>query len=410
MTGPDAARPNFVTHLKCGATGEHLPAERLQTVSAAGKPLLVQYDLSAVGAALNRAELGRRPRDMWRYEELLPISRAEAVSLGENETPLIPLTRLPRALGGGEVLVKDEGRLPTASFKARGLAMAVSMAKRFGIERIAMPTAGNAGAALAAYCRRAGIEAYVFCPEDAPEITVREIAFHGATVYRVNGLINHCGELVRRGSEEMGWFDFSTLKDPYRIEGKKTMGLELVQQLDWEPPDVILYPTGGGTGLIGMWKAFEEMAALGWIGEKRPRMVAVQSIHCGPLVRAYETGAREVPEPWDPVETSIHGVRVPKPLGDTLCMAAIYDSNGFATAIDDAEVEPARRKVADAEGLNLCPEGAACWLAYKQELASGRIAAGERVVIFNSANGLKADMPAMTKRLDRFEEIDFAKL
>jgi len=400
----------FVSHLECSATGETYAAGELHGLSDAGKPLLVRYDLEAVAGAWNKNALAGRPRDMWRYIELLPLEVPDIISLGENETPLVPLPTLAKRLGGAEILVKDEGRLPTGSFKARGLSLAVAMAKRFGVTHIAMPTAGNAGAALAAYCRRAGIEATVFCPDDAPEVTVREIAQHGAAVYRVNGIIDQCGELVAKGAEETGWFDFSTLKEPYRIEGKKTMGFELVEQLGWDVPDAILYPTGGGTGLIGMWKAFEELGAIGWLGPKRPRMIAVQSTGCGPLVAAFEAGAMEVDTPWDPVTTTIHGVRVPKPFGDFLCLRAIYDSNGFATAVEDDEVEAARAEVAATEGLHLCPEGAACYLAYRQELASGRIAAGDRVVIFNSASGLKSPMAAVDTTLDRHGEIDYRAL
>jgi threonine synthase len=408
MTSDDRC---YVTHLECSATGAHLPADRLHNLSEAGKPLLVRYDLDGVKAAISKDALARRAPDMWRYRELLPLeSRSDILSLGETMTPLLPLPRLSRALGGGEILVKDEGRMPTGSFKARGLALAVSMAKAFGVERIAMPTAGNAGAALAAYCSRAGIESYVFCPEDAPEVTVREIAFHGARTWRVNGLINHCGEIVAAGTDHMGWYDASTLKEPYRIEGKKTMGLEIAEQLGWDLPDVIFYPTGGGTGLIGMWKAFEELAAIGWIGEKRPRMVAVQSTGCGPLVKAFDEGRTEVDEPWAPVTTELHGVRVPKPLGDFLCLRVMYESGGFGAAVDDGAVETARAEVARAEGLHLGPEGAACYVAYRDALAAGRVGANDRVVLFNCGNGLKSPMPPMDRRLDRHAPIDFGAL
>ena len=399
----------FVTHLECSLTGEHHDPNELHTISRAGRPLLVRYDLSAVGHAIDRAALANRPQTMWRYRELLPLrQKSDIVSLGEIVTPLIPLPGMQRALGGGEILVKDEGRMPTGSFKARGLAMAVSMLKSFGVQKTAMPTAGNAGAALAAYCSRAGIESHVFCPEDAPEVTVREIALHGARTFRVNGLINHCGEIVAAGTEAMGWYDVSTLKEPYRIEGKKTMGLELAEQLDWEVPDVIFYPTGGGTGLIGMWKAFEELGALGWIGDKRPRMVAVQSTRCGPLVKAFDAGHTEVEEPWDPVTTTLHGVRVPKPFGDFLCLKVMRESGGFGSAVDDDEVEAARAEIAHTDGLHLGPEGTACFVAYRQELRRGRVAADDRVVLFNCASGLKSDMPPVDGRLDRHGAIDFA--
>ncbi|MET0472223.1 MAG: threonine synthase, partial [Xanthobacteraceae bacterium] len=284
-------RPTFVTHLECSMTGERHPADELHNLSRAGKPLLVRYDLAGVKKSLSREALARRPQDLWRYRELLPVRRTEdIVSLGEAVTPIVAMPKLAKMLATTEILVKDESRLPTGSFKARGLAMAVSMAKALGVAHMAMPTNGNAGAALAAYASRAGIKTTVFCPQDTPEVNVREIALQGATVYRVNGLIDDCGKIVMQGQAKVGWFDTSTLKEPYRIEGKKTMGLELAEQLGWELPDVVLYPTGGGTGLIGMWKAFAELEAIGFIGKKRPRMVAVQAAGCAPIVRAYDAG------------------------------------------------------------------------------------------------------------------------
>jgi threonine synthase len=340
----------------------------------------------------------------------LPVRRRDIVSLGEAETPLVPLPRLAPATGGGEVLVKDEGRLPTGSFKARGLAVAISMAASFGIRRVAVPTAGNAGAAAAAYARRAGMEAYVFTPDDVDETTVREIAYHGGRVYRVNGLINECARVVRQGTAVMDWFDLTTLAEPYRIEGKKTMGLELAEQLDWELPDAIFYPTGGGTGFIGMWKAFAEMEAMGWIGAARPRMVCVQSTGCGPIVKAFEDGADHVAEPWPNVDTGLHGVRVAKPLGDRLILSVIRESDGLATAVDDAAVAATRAEVASQDGVHLCPEGAACVAAYRQELTAGRIGAGDRVVLFNTASGLKSLMPPMERHLDVRADIDYASL
>ncbi|MDH3500514.1 MAG: threonine synthase, partial [Acidimicrobiia bacterium] len=257
-------RPTFVTHLECSMYPEdRYSADELHGLSAAGKPLLVRYDLAALGGSITKDEVAARPPDIWRYREFLPVREtAHIVSLGETMTPLVRLPNVARELGANEILVKDEGRLPTGSFKARGLAVAVSMAKELGVQRVAMPTNGNAGAALAAYSSRAAIESYVFCPDDTPEINVREIALQGAKVRRVNGLINDCGRIVGEGAASMGWFDVSTLKEPYRIEGKKTMGLELAEQLGWQVPDVIFYPTGGGTGLIGMWKAFEELSAI----------------------------------------------------------------------------------------------------------------------------------------------------
>jgi threonine synthase len=401
----------FVTHLECSATGERHDPGRLHNTSRAGKPLLVRYDLDRIRAGVTREEIARRPAGLWRWRELLPLrSPADIVSLGEPETPLVSLPAMRRALGAGEILVKDEGRMPTGSFKARGLAVAVSMLKSFGVRRAAMPTAGNAGAALAAYCSRAGIESWVFLPEDAPEVTVREVALHGARVFRVNGLINHCGEIVAAGREKMGWYDVSTLKEPYRLEGKKTMALELALQLGWRAPDVIFYPTGGGTGLIGMWKGFQELRELGWLEGSMPRMVAVQSTRCGPLVKAFDAGKEIVERPWEPVETMLHGVRVPKPFADFLCLRAMRESGGFGSAVDDAEAEAARAEVARADGLHLGPEGAACFVACRQELRRGRIGPSDRVVLFNCASGLKSDMPPAGQPLDRFAPIDFAAL
>src|ERR1700742_3606779 len=271
--------------------GDRYPPDQTHNLPKAGKPLLVRYDLAGVKKALTKDALAARPADMWRYRELLPVRKCnDIVSLGEVMTPLVPLPKLAKRLGGGEIIVKDEGRLPTGSFKARGLVMAVSMGKALGIKHMAMPTNGNAGAALAAYASHCGIRTTIFCPEDTPEVNVSEIALQGAAVYRVNGLIDDCGKIVAEGKAKVGWFDTSTLKEPYRIEGKKTMGLELAEQLGWELPDVIFYPTGGGTGLIGMWKAFAELEAIGWVGAERPRMVVVQATGCAPMVKAWEEG------------------------------------------------------------------------------------------------------------------------
>jgi threonine synthase len=391
-------------------TGERLPADRLANLSPAGKPLLVRYDLAAIRKAVSREALAARAPDLWRYRELLPVRRCtNIVSLGETMTPLIDLPRLRKALGGGDILVKDEGRLPTGSFKARGLVMAVSMAKELGVRKMAMATNGNAGAALAAYGSRAGIETVVFCPADTPEVNVREIALQGARVYRVNGLINDCGRIVVDGRDAAGWFEANTLKEPYRIEGKKTMGLELAEQLGWDLPDVILYPTGGGTGLIGMWKAFAELEALGWIGAKRPRMVAVQASGCAPIVKAYEDGVEHA-ELWQGAHTVAAGIRVPVAIGDFLILRAVRESNGFAVAVDDDLIEAGREDVAKTEGLLLCPEGAATYAAYRQELASGRIGKDERVVLFNCGNGLKYPMPPAEAALDLNRSIDYATL
>ena len=403
-------RPTFVTHLECSMTGERYPADELHNLSRAGKPLLVRYDLAGVKKSLSREALARRPQDLWRYRELLPVRRTEdIVSLGEAVTPIVAMPKLAKMLATTEILVKDESRLPTGSFKARGLAMAVSMAKALGVAHMAMPTNGNAGAALAAYASRAGIKTTVFCPQDTPEVNVREIALQGATVYRVNGLIDDCGKIVMQGQAKVGWFDTSTLKEPYRIEGKKTMGLELAEQLGWELPDVVLYPTGGGTGLIGMWKAFAELEAIGFIGKKRPRMVAVQAAGCAPIVRAYDTGAEHAPR-WEDAQTIAAGIRVPQAIGDFLVLRAVRESAGFAIAVADEAISAAIDEVARAEGLLLCPEGAATYAALKQGIADGRIRRDERALLFNCATGLKYPMPPVNRTLDRLQPIDFAAL
>jgi threonine synthase len=390
--------------------GDRYEADQVHGLSRAGKPLLVRYDLDGLAAAVTKDDLASRPQEMWRYRDFLPVRRSEnIVTLGEAVTPLLAAPRLSQKLGGGELFIKDEGRLPTGSFKARGLCMAVSMAKELGLTRLAMPTNGNAGAALAAYAARAGIEAFVFCPNDTPDINVREIAAQGAKVWRVNGLINDCGKIVGEGTQAMGWFDISTLKEPYRIEGKKTMGLEIAEQFGWDVPDVIMYPTGGGTGLIGMWKAFEELGRIGWIGDKRPRMIAVQATGCAPIVRAYENGDEHAAL-WENARTVAAGIRVPVAVGDFLILRAVRESNGFATAVDDQSILAARDEAADQEGILLCPEGAATYAAYKQELATGRIAKHESAVLFNCATGLKYELPPVTKDLDRHKPIDFTKL
>jgi threonine synthase len=403
-------RKTFVTHLECSATGERYAADEIHNLSRVGKPLLVRYDLDGVKRALSKDELAKRPPDLWRYRELLPVRRKEnIVSLGETMTPLVPLPKLAAKLGGGEILIKDEGRLPTGSFKARGLVMAVSMAKALGITHMAMPTNGNAGAALAAYASHAGIKTTIFCPEDTPEVNVSEIGLQGATVYRVNGLIDDCGKIVGEGKAKVGWFDVSTLKEPYRIEGKKTMGLELAEQLGWEVPDVIFYPTGGGTGLIGMWKAFAELEAIGFIGSQRPRMVAVQAAGCAPMVRAYEDGAEHAPR-WENAQTIASGIRVPQAVGDFLILRAVRESKGFAIAVSDDAISAALDEVARAEGFLMCPEGAATYAAYQQSLADGRVKKTERAVLFNCATGLKYPLPPIRRTLDRHKAIDFAAL
>ena len=405
-----AKLPSFVTHLECAFTGERHDADQVHNLSRVGKPLLVRYDLGGVRKALSKDKLAARAPDLWRYRELLPVREPEdIVSLGEAMTPIVRMRRLAAKLDGGEILVKDEGRLPTGSFKARGLVMAVSMAKALGIKHMAMPTNGNAGAALAAYATRAGIKTTIFCPEDTPEVNVSEIALQGATVYRVNGLIDDCGKIVGEGKAKVGWFDTSTLKEPYRIEGKKTMGLELTEQLGWQVPDVIFYPTGGGTGLIGMWKAFAELEAIGFIGKKRPRMIAVQASGCAPMVKAFEAGEEHAPR-WENAHTIASGIRVPQAIGDFLILRAVRESGGFAIAVPDDAISAALDEMAHEEGLLLCPEGAATYAAYKQSLADGRVKRTDQVVLFNCASGLKYPLPPVHRTLDRHKPIDFAKL
>ncbi len=385
----------FVTHLECSLTGERYEAGRLHNLSKAGKPLLVRYDLEAAARTLTRESIADRERGMWKWRELLPLPDGVApVSLGEPETPSVPLTRT----GGPNLLVKDEGRLPTGSFKARGLAMAVTMASHFGVDRIAMPTNGNAGAALAAYGARAGIETIVICPAETPEINVTETAAYGARVYVADGQIDECGALVGKGAAQDLWFDCSTLKEPYRIEGKKVMGLELAEQLDWELPDAIFYPTGGGTGLIGMWKAFDELEAVGLIGSKRPRMYAVQAEGCAPIVRAFENG-EEFAERWENAATVATGIRVPKAVGDFLILRAVRESGGAALAVSEDAIVQAVDDAARDDGFLLCPEGGAVLAAWRLARERGLVGADERVLLFNCANGNKYPLADRSKRL-----------
>jgi threonine synthase len=399
--------PNFVTHLECGLNGDHYPARTIQGLSKAGRPLLVRYDLPAIASAVSKDQLAKRPAELWKYREFLPVMNRESiVTLGESHTPLIRLGKLE--VGSGELIVKDEGRLPTGSFKARGLCMAVSMAKELGIQRVAMPTNGNAGAALAAYASRAGIEAFIFCPQDTPEINVREIAAQGGKVWRVNGLINDCGRIVGQGKDAMGWFDFSTLKEPYRIEGKKTMGLELADQMGWKVPDVIFYPTGGGTGLIGMWKAFNELKAIGWLTGKLPRMVVVQAAGCAPIVKAYQEGTKHA-ELWPNAHTIASGIRVPVAVGDFLMLNAVRESDGFATTVTDEAIQSALDEVARKEGFLMCPEGAATYAAWKEAVKTGMVSGDETAMLFNCASGNKYPLAPADEFVDIEQPIDYSK-
>ena len=389
----------YMTHLECSLTGERYDADKPHNLSRAGKPLLARYDLAAVAKLLTREVIEARPAGMWKWRELLPLPQGtEPVSLGEPETPLITLDGIGRMQGTRAPLVKDEGRLPTGSFKARGLAMAVSMAKHFGIERIAMPTNGNAGAALAAYGARAGIETIVICPTETPQINIDETAAYGARVYVANGQIDECGALVGKGAAEGRWFDFSTLKEPYRIEGKKVMGLELAEQLGWKLPDAIFYPTGGGTGLIGMWKAFYELEAIGLIGPERPRMYAIQAEGCAPMVRAFEAG-EEFATRWESATTIATGIRVPKAVGDFLILRAVRDSRGAALAVSEDAIRAGVRDAAEADGMLLCPEGGAVLAGWRLALKRGLVSADEQVMLFNCANGNKYPLVDRSRRI-----------
>jgi threonine synthase len=382
---------NFVTHLECSLTGAHYPANALHNLSTRQKPLLVRYDLEKIQSLVSRDALKQRPPDLWRYRELLPITETP-VSLGESATPILADDGAARALDLEHVWIKDESRLPTGSFKARGLAMAVNLAKSLGVKRMAIPTNGNAGAALAAYCAAAKLEAICFCPEDTPAVNLQEMAFYGAKTFRVKGLINDCGTLVKQGAEAGLWFDTSTLKEPYRIEGKKTMGLELAEQLDWTLPDAIFYPTGGGTGLIGMWKAFDELQALGWIDDRRPKMFAIQSDTCAPIVAAFEAGHKEATL-WPEASTVAAGIRVPMAIGDFLILQAIRDSQGAALAVSDEAILSAQATFAKNQGILLCPEGAATAAGLQEAAARGLLAGCRSVLLFNCATGLKYPMP-----------------
>ena len=400
-------KPCFVTHIECAMNGDMYDANMAHGLSKIGKPLVVRYDLEKLAEAVTKHEIESRPGGFWKYREFLPINHGQnVVSLGEVMTPLIPLKHsIPN---NAHVIVKDEGRLPTGSFKARGLALAVAKAKELGQTHLAMPTNGNAGAALAAYASIGGLKTTVFCPDDTPSVNIREIKLQGADVYTVNGLINDCGKIVGDGKEKLGWTDISTLKEPYRIEGKKTMGLELVEQLGWRVPDVIFYPTGGGTGLIGMWKAFAELEAIGWIGPERPRMVAVQSTGCAPIVKAYEDGVEHA-ELWENAYTEASGIRVPAAVGDFMILRAVRESGGFAIAVEDEHIMRVRDDVANKDGLLLCPEGAATFAAWQKAIENGLVSVEDEAVLFNCATGLKYPMPDTNQFIDCTKAIDYGR-
>lgn len=405
--------PAFVTHLESAIDGTHLPADRPQTMHK-DRPLWVRYDLEAAGRAMSKEAVARRLPNLWRYRELLPHDDdSKVVSLGEGMTPLIHCPTLGGMYGVHDLWVKDESQLPTGSFKSRGQALAITMAAQFGIRRVAIPTAGNAGGAMAAYAARAGMEAFVFMPDDTPAINQYECHLAGAKTFLVNGLITDCGRIVREGKDRMGWFDISTLKEPYRIEGKKTMGLELAEQFEWRLPDVILYPTGGGTGLIGMWKAFAELETLGWLETAtKPRMFACQSSGCAPLPRAFDAGARFAAEVTD-AHTVASGVRVPKALGDFMVLDAVRASGGQAVAADESRLCEWARLAARLEGIALCPEAAACLDVLARGLTRGFIAPSDRVVLFNTGaaqkyvEALRVELPRL--RRDAVDWAAFAR-
>ncbi|MBC8223628.1 threonine synthase [Candidatus Bathyarchaeota archaeon] len=380
---------NF-THLECSKCGHKHDADKVQTVcTECGKPLFARYDLEAIKDAVSPKDFVGREASMWRYWELLPVKdEANKVSLGEGWTPLIHVERLGKSIGLPDLWIKDEGIIPTGTFKARGLAMAVSKAKELGIEKLALPSAGNAAGSMTAYGARAGMESYVFMPMDAPDVNKIECQIVGAKVFLVNGLITDAGKMVADGVPEMGWFPLSTLKEPYRVEGKKTMGIEVAEQFDWSLPDVIVYPTGGGTGIIGMWKVFDELEELGWIGSERPRMVSVQASGCAPIPKAYAEG-KEESEFWQGAETLAAGLRVPHALGDFLVLNAARESGGSALSVTDEEIMDCVGQIAREEGLFICPEGAATFAALKHIIEDGEVDKDERVVLFNTGSGLK---------------------
>lgn len=399
---------HFVSHLEGTIDGTVLPFGQLHGLHA-GRPIAVRYDLDRVRDAVSPAEFAGREPGMWRYRELLPLPLdAEPVSLGERMTPLIPCPRLGKQLGLSDVRVKDEAGLPTGSFKSRGQTVAISMAKWLGVKRVALPTAGNAGGAAAAYAARAGLECFVFMPADTPAANQFEAHLYGAKAFRVNGLITDCGKIVKDGADRMGWFDLSTLKEPYRLEGKKTMGLELAEQFGWRLPDVILYPTGGGTGLVGMWKAFQELKELGWLkAGPMPRFYACQAEGCAPIVRAFDAGSRFA-DPFPNARTVASGLRVPAAVGDYLILDAIRQSGGRAVVGSESAVGPWMRRASAAEGISVCPETAVCFDVLEKLAASGEVQTGETVVVFNTGAATKylEALPPALPHLDK-DRIDW---
>lgn len=381
----------FVTHLECSLCKRSHDAECIQGLCIeCGKPLFARYDLDRAATALTKNSLQNRESSLWRYREVLPIGNANnIISFGEGWTPLLRAQQLASSLPmKTKLFIKDEGENPTQSFKARGMTAAISRAKELGVTKVAVPSAGNAAGAMAAYAARAGMEAYIFMPSDTPRANVIECQQMGANVTLIDGLITDCGKIVAERKEAEGWFDVSTLKEPYRVEGKKTMGYELAEQLGWELPDVIIYPTGGGTGLIGMWKAFDEMEQMGLIGSKRPRMVSVQSETCAPIVRAFHNGDRFAEE-FENASTVASGLRVPKAIGDFLIIDALRASGGTAVAVSDEDLISAVKEIGSAEGIFTAPEGAACLPALRKMMSEGMIEENETLVLFNTGSGVK---------------------
>ena len=396
---------NFVTHLECSEAGDHYNFAEINNLSKINKPLLVKYDLEKLKNSFSKEDFINDFASLpgfWKYQYLLPLSKKSSViDLGEVITPLVRISK------SNNLFIKDEGRLPTGSFKARGLALGVARAKELGIKKIAIPTNGNAGAALAAYATAAGIESFVFCPEDTPSINIREAEIQGAKTFTIDGLINDCGSIIAKHKEKEGWFDISTLKEPYRLEGKKTMGFELAEQLNWELPKNIFYPTGGGTGLIGMWKAFNELEELGWIS-KKPRMVAVQSDGCAPIYKAWKEN-KEFADLWENPKTVASGIRVPIAVGDFLIIRALNESNGFSITVSDEEILNDRDFISKQDGLLMCPEGAATFSALKKSLKQGLVSNNEKVVLFNCASGLKYPLSDVNSYIDKNKKVDYSK-
>src|SRR5262245_60080850 len=394
---------HYVSHLEAAIDGTTLPFGKLANMHN-GRPIWVRYHLDRIKSAVTPAEIAKRTPSLWRYRELLPLPLdVEPVTLGEGMTPLLHCPRLGKQLGLSNLFIKDESQLPTGSFKSRGMAAAVSMAKWLGVKRVALPTAGNAGGAAAAYAARAGLECFVFMPADTPVVNQFECHLYGAKTFRVNGLINDCGKIVRDGTERMGWFDLSTLKEPYRLEGKKTMGLELAEQMGWKLPDVILYPTGGGTGLIGMWKAFQELKELGWlVSDHMPRLISCQAEGCAPIVRAFEKGERFA-ELFPNARTVASGLRVPAAVGDFMMLDAIRASGGKAVAGREAAIGPWMRRASAAEGISICPETAVCFDVLEKLVAAGEVRPDELVVVFNTGaapkylEALPVELPTIDK-------------